>query len=36
MIVREKHKEEIAAGIVPSFSQNLQIKSLAMRLKRTE
>jgi len=36
MIVREKHKEEIAAGIVPSFSQNLQINGLAMRLRRTE
>ena len=35
MIVGGKHKQEIAAGIKPSISQDLQIKGLAMRPKRT-
>jgi hypothetical protein len=35
IIVGGKQKEEIAAGIKPSFNQSIQIKGLAMRVKRT-
>jgi len=35
IIAGGKQKEEIAAGIKPSFNQSIQIKGLAMRLKRT-
>ena len=36
MIMGGKHRQETAAEIKPSISQDLQIKGLAMRPKRTE